>query len=267
MNRTHHAYFSNEPLKMHTHYHDCHQILFVLKGEVEFSANEISHRAGSGDLVIFSRYENHSLTVLTEEYDRYVLEISPFAGNTNKIYALLANRPEGFRRVLHVSDETESFRLLFDQITGESKGEQPLHADMMELLIQQLLIRIYRRFPPMSVSLEDESYEYIFELQNRFETNCAGTYSLETLAHEYNISPSTLSHHFKKVTGASVMDYLMNCRMAQAKKYLTETTLRIGEIIELCGFSDNSNFSRAFKKQTGMSPLGFRGTYGRSDKA
>lgn len=261
MNTAHHAYFSSEPLKMHTHYHDCHQILFVLKGEVEFSVNDVPHRASAGHLIIFSRYENHSLTVLTEEYHRYVLEISPFAGTANKIYALLANRPEGFHNVLNVSGEAEDFRLLFDQITAESQGEHPLHIDMTELLIQQLLIRIYRCFPPMSVSLEDESYEYIFELQNRFETNCSCAYSLETLAHEYNISPSTLSHHFKKVTGSSVMDYLMNCRMAQAKKYLTETSLRIGEIIERCGFSDSSNFSRAFKKLNGVSPSRFRERY------
>ena len=68
----HFAYFSNEIHKKHTHYHDCHQIIFILKGSIEILVNGIPHRADSGDLVIFSRYENHSLNILSEEYERYV---------------------------------------------------------------------------------------------------------------------------------------------------------------------------------------------------
>lgn len=262
MNTTaHFAYFSNELKKMHTHYHDCHQILFILKGEVEICVDGVFHRAASGDLVIFSRFENHSLNILSEEYERYVLQIGPLAGGTNKIYALLANRPEGFENVQHVSDDLDSFHRLFARLTSESTEKAPLSADMLELLVQELLILIYRRIPAMPNLFEDETYSYIFEIQRRFETDCGHPFTLEELAREHNLSPSSLSHHFKKVTGTSVMDYLQNCRMAQAKKYLTETSVSIGEIVELCGFSDNSNFSRAFKKLNGLSPSAFRGKY------
>jgi len=39
---------------------------------------------------------------------------------------------------------------------------------------------------------------------------------------------------------------------------LAETDWEIGTIVEECGFSDNSNFSRTFKKTTGLSPTEFR---------
>jgi AraC-like DNA-binding protein len=42
---------------------------------------------------------------------------------------------------------------------------------------------------------------------------------------------------------------------------LAETNYSIGEIIEKCGFSDNSNFSRTFKRLTGLSPSDFRKKY------
>ena len=39
------------------------------------------------------------------------------------------------------------------------------------------------------------------------------------------------------------------------------TDMRIGEIVEHCGFSDSSNFSRTFRAVTGLSPSEFRKQY------
>ncbi len=57
------------------------------------------------------------------------------------------------------------------------------------------------------------------------------------------------------------MEYLKSCRMANAKQMLAETDYSIGEIVEKCGFSDNSNFSRTFKNLTDLSPSDFRKKY------
>ena len=257
----HSAYFSNEPLKTHTHYHDCHEIILIRQGETEICVNGTVYRAFPGDLVLFSRYENHSVRVLSDAYERFVLQISPFSGNTGKLYALLANRPEGFHNIISVNSELDTFIYLFDCIIAENTTDAPMHDDLMQLLIQELLIRICRYLPSISDTLEDKRLEYIFELQHRFETSCQLPYTLEKLAAEYHLSPSTLSHQFKKITGTSVMDYLLSCRMATAKKYLTGTSMTIGEIVEKCGFSDNSNFSRTFKRQNGISPKEFREMY------
>lgn len=57
------------------------------------------------------------------------------------------------------------------------------------------------------------------------------------------------------------MEYLKSCRMANAKQMLAETECSMGEIVERCGFSDGSNFSREFRKLTDMSPSDFRKKY------
>ncbi len=256
------VYFSQNISEKSRHFHDCHQIILILKGEVEVCVNGETMRANAGNLLIFSRFENHSLRILSEEYERYILRISPVhVERDNKMHFLLSNRPEGFKNILDVSESIDSFKSLFERISSETSSNEKMAAEMTELLINELLISIYRRIPDSSYFFDDENFKTILELQHRFENSCNERYSLSEIAREYSISASSLSHQFKKITGSSVMEYLLFCRIAAAKNLLTKTNLSISEIVEKCGFSDNSNFSRTFKKLNGISPLQFRQKY------
>lgn len=253
------AYFSAEAFKMHTHYHDCHQIMLILKGRIEICVNDAKYTAGPGNLVLLGRCENHSIQSLLPEYERYVLRISPLAGSSeNRIYSLLSNRPSGFHNILDVSARLPEFTQLFAQITKEHSSREKLADEMLQLSVNELLIHIYRLIPEDSYFLEEENFEMVSDLQRRFENHCQEAYTLDALAKEYNVSVSQLSHQFKKITGSSVMGYLLSCRLATAKNLLAQTNLNVGEIVEKCGFSDCSNFSRTFKHMNGMSPTEFR---------
>ncbi len=256
------AYFSQNISEKTRHFHDCHQIILILKGEVEVCVNGETMRAKSGNLLIFSRFENHALRILSNEYERYVLRISPIYGeHDNKMHSLLSNRPQGFKNVYDINENVEIFKHLFVRISAESISSAQMAAEMTELLVNELLILIYRLIPDSSYFFDNENFKTVLEVQRRFEAFCSEHYSLSEIAREYNISASSLSHQFKKITGSSVMEYLLFCRIATAKNLLTKTNLNISEIVEKCGFSDNSNFSRTFKKLNGISPLKFRQKY------
>lgn len=59
---------------------------------------------------------------------------------------------------------------------------------------------------------------------------------------------------FKKATDRTIVDYLLDIRISEAKKLLIRGNLTLSEIAERTGFSDNNYFSRVFKKRTGYSP-------------
>lgn len=255
------AYYSDIPIRKQRHFHDCHQIILIKKGHVRFLVNGKESFGNSCSILLFSRHENHSLSVDSEQYERYILQITPqISSIEHRVFSLLSNRPADFRNNIDVSSNYSEFESLFCRIIDEHQRQEPLVDDMIQSLIQELLILIYRKLPA-PYTYDGRNAKIIFEIQRKLEKDPSQTYSLESLAKEFNISTSSLSHLFKEITGLSVMRYLQSCRMASAKSFLANTHLSVGEIVEKCGFSDNSNFCRLFKKTNGLSPMEFRKKY------
>lgn len=253
------VYHSSEMLQKHPHFHDCHQIILVVRGEVEFSVNDRHIRAGEGEVAIFSRYEHHSVRHCSDGYERYVLHLdSDVVNRKSPVYSLLTDRPVGFCNIIDVSQYKDEMIDLFQRMMLEHNSEAKLADEIEQLLVKQLLIMIYRS---TSVDFDSTYDDVVVDLKRQFENKCHEHYNLDSLAKKYNISASSLSHRFQAATGVSVMEYLQSCRIANAKQMLADTHISIGQIVEKCGFSDNSNFSRAFKKLTGISPSGFRKKY------
>ncbi len=69
---------------------------------------------------------------------------------------------------------------------------------------------------------------------------------------------SAICPAFKEKYGVTVMDYLTELRIEEAKKMLKETDMTIGEISDDIGFSDTSYFSKVFLKTVGESPSHYR---------
>ena len=63
---------------------------------------------------------------------------------------------------------------------------------------------------------------------------------------------------FKKETGRSIIDYLLEARVTEAKKMLVEGSIPLSTVSELVGFDDYNYFSRVFKKRTGYTPTEYR---------
>ena len=82
--------------------------------------------------------------------------------------------------------------------------------------------------------------------------------SLERIAAAVGLSPSYFSRPFKQATNFSPYDYLLNTRIKQAKQLLLETRASAESVAVTCGFNSLSNFIRAFKKSTQLTPTQFR---------
>ena len=215
-------------------------------------------------MIIFSRFEEHSVVSRTEDYRRYVLQITPDIPTDparGRVFSVLFNRPESFENVLHCGADAMEIEHICARLLEEKNGTAPFREDMLNLLTQQLLTLLCRHAPALSAVFRESSFEIVQHIQRRMEAGCGEAFTMDALASEYGFSPSYLSHLFKRITGASVMGYLQSCRIAAAKKHLAETALPIAAVAELSGFGDASNFTRTFRALTGMTPSAFRRQY------
>ena len=85
----------------------------------------------------------------------------------------------------------------------------------------------------------------------------AGEVDQDMVAKRLNRSTSTLQRQLQS-EGLSYRDILDGTRLSLAEEYLSERKLSHAQIAYLLGFSDQSNFSRAFKRWTSKSPREFQ---------
>lgn len=90
------------------------------------------------------------------------------------------------------------------------------------------------------------------------EKNVIEPIKLSDVAGLVNMSESAFSHFFKKKTNCTFIDYITNLRIAKACQLLSDTTYTVAEICYTCGFNNQSNFIRIFKKKKGSTPNEYR---------
>lgn len=253
--------YSKEPMGLSNHYHDCHQILYVASGRVLFRVGEKEQIAESGALLILNRLEEHAIRPLNEEYRRYTLGLSPEGSSDAPLLSSLITRAKSFCHVLHPKGAEEALEKLFARMTREYRERPPLYEEMLRLELERFSILLYRQFPHLFATENTRGLSLTEEIQGRLERQFRDPVTLAELARDYHVSPSHLSHQFKQITGYAPMEYLQACRLSEAKRELAQGNRSIREIVDLCGFGDESNFSRTFRQRVGVTPTQFRKRY------
>ena len=82
--------------------------------------------------------------------------------------------------------------------------------------------------------------------------------ALDTMLEISRMSRPTFVRQFKRHTGRSMSDFLIELRLQAACRELADTERRVLEIAMSCGFSQVSFFNRVFRRVMGCSPLAFR---------
>jgi AraC-like DNA-binding protein len=74
------------------------------------------------------------------------------------------------------------------------------------------------------------------------------------IANRLGYHRGSLSRLFHQQTGLTLMDYITQVRLQEARTLLTHTQEKAGEICHQCGFEDLPYFCRWLKKHTGQTP-------------
>lgn len=90
------------------------------------------------------------------------------------------------------------------------------------------------------------------------EANLDGDVSIDQLAAECRLSTRHLSRAFRQTMGMPPHRWLLHVRVQRAKTHLRQPDLGLVDVARLCGFADQSHFTRIFTQVAGVSPGNWR---------
>ena len=106
--------------------------------------------------------------------------------------------------------------------------------------------------------------DVVYKVMDYVKANYAQKITLDDIARHVFLSRSYLSSIFKEETGDSLFAYINKVRISKSKMLLLDSAVNLVDVAGLCGFDDQSYFTKVFKKATGISPKKYRDTRGQT---
>lgn len=143
---------------------------------------------------------------------------------------------------------------LLTALLEELKQLKRNYKKILALKLEEMVLLIDRLCCEVEAPKED-AIEYAVRYIREYHST---PIDWQNLARYCNYSYSHFRLIFKKATGYSPNEYLMNCRLTAAKRLLESTAFSCTEIAYRCGFPNGAKFSTYFKQNEGMSPKDWR---------
>ncbi|MBQ0777416.1 MAG: helix-turn-helix transcriptional regulator [Pseudomonas sp.] len=97
-------------------------------------------------------------------------------------------------------------------------------------------------------------------LDEFIDAGLESTLTVKAMADLLGLSEGYFMRAFKQATGKSPHSYLVDRRLARARAMLLDSTARLSEIANSCGFSSQAHMTSAFRQRLGTSPAKLRRT-------
>ena len=139
----------------------------------------------------------------------------------------------------------EHLRQCIIEIPHYSRKTLEAYADLLRLMAQYI---------EDNDLMSDDQRSIGVLIRDYVQKNIGKKITLGDLSWNLHCSTVTLTEHFKREFGMTIMQYVAQERMRYAKELLLEGELSVRDIAEKCGYPDVEYFSRTFKAAHGLSP-------------
>ncbi|WP_035765947.1 AraC family transcriptional regulator [Butyrivibrio sp. NC2002] len=253
-----HLYKDEKAMEMHIH--DCYEVYFSISGGKQFLIDNRVYDIKPGDLFLINQYDSHYLTQIDKEvHERIVIMIDPdfmrsLSSNETSLDFCFTDRGEGFSHKISLKEEQQSRFLYFINkiLTSNGYGHDLLEkAIFTEMFV--MIGKIIRDKEEGNAGMQSTYNEQVDAILSYINNNIQNPVSISMLSAHFYLSDSYICRIFKNATGTTINKYITARRISIAKSLLAEG-YGVSEVCEKCGFSDYSNFLKAFTKSVGISP-------------
>lgn len=229
---------------------DSFLLMYITAGELELVAEDQAQHVTAGSFVLIDCYKKHSYSTQTG----WECLWCHFDGITARAY--YNNVISHLGRVFSMPESCHALRKLRTILQTFQEGavvREPLMSKYLtDILTDFLLCAPSAENARNYAGIAEETISYISE---HFRENI----TVDDLASRAGLSQYHFIRTFRKETGFTPHEYLVNTRIATARYLLKNSRLPVKDICFAAGFSSESVFCSAFKKHQGMTPAQYRG--------
>lgn len=248
------------PVAEHTH--DYYEFYLFLEGDLDMEIGRTVYPLQAGDIVIVPPGTAHHAVMHDANipYRRIVLWIS--TAYTNQLmlqspdYVFLMQRAASRHEYIYHLQSSALHQIhskmlrLIEEIHSNRYGRSAALSLSVADVILSLNRIIYEDEHPRTI---DTNADLIQNLTMYLDQHLSEPLSLEDIAREFYLSKYYVAHAFKEHLGVSVHQYLLQKRLAACRDAIISGA-DISKTFLDYGFTDYSNFYRAFRKAYGISP-------------
>ena len=149
---------------------------------------------------------------------------------------------------------------------GARISAELLHPDdLTPLVVEGLTLELLAEACRLARPARDASGpRWLAQVRERVHSEFTRRLTLADCAREVGVHPVHLSQSFRAHYGETFGQQIRRLRMDLASRQLVESRRSIAEIALDAGFADQSHFTNAFKRASGLTPAAFRRTFVRA---
>ena len=257
-------YYADDPQlpDIHLHMHNYVEVIYFPDTQLEYLIESKIYRLAAGDILFIpSGFFHRPYSILEQaSYGRVVLSMScEFLHSIRRAGLELDKCLSSIAQEQHfllpcTSPENKFIRLILQQMVLVSREDFPGSDFLMESFCAQIVL--YTLHASRSIRLSDgrtSKNQLVRTALDYISAHICQSITLESIAGSLFVSKYHLAHAFKNHMGISIHQYIILKRIELAKSLIQQ-----GKPMHLVclesGFHNYSNFFKAFKAVTGVSP-------------
>lgn len=248
------------------HKHDFYEVLFLAKGSGFHVIDGNKYEIKPPCIFFMSPGQTHRLE-FSQDIDGFIfLFTSEFyllnEINKNKLMELpfffsveQMNPP----LILEKADDVVFLKSLFIKGCQEVDQQSKISEDIIRSILDLLLQTCKKLYQTDAARIQNtRGHLLVKNLLKLIEENYQKNLSIDEYAGMLSITPNHLTQLVKQVTGKTSAKLLQSKIIIETKRMLIHSEMTVSEIADYMNFTDQSYFTKYFKKACGITPLQYR---------
>lgn len=250
------------------HKHLFFELVYVISGTGVQCVNKNNFSYHAGHMMLLAPDDCHSFNIDTPTdffflrfNDIYIKSGGFHAEDIRRLEYILQNANHAPGCILKNQPDKQLVKAIVEAIARERQQQDLYNQEVVRQLVNTLIVIVARniaRYVPEQVTAHTD--EKAIDILNYIQNNIYYPEKIraEAVSKHFGISDNYLGRFFKKHTSETMQQYITNYRVKLIEARLLHSDMRIVEIADELGFTDESHLNKFFRKQMGASPTAFR---------